>query len=169
MNLRYVFEDEPTELASSNLDVRARIKTDSQVSGLSSWWCRCCSRRWRRSRGAFETTCLWLWPVEGGFVEGVRVPSACKVTGLRLKREIGRWLIKSGVRFHLGIVSNNSKVMMVNTKCIVLALFWVLYMQSSNSRMKLITAVSPSYRRAGCSAVLNHVANRARNYLLNWS
>lgn len=56
-------------------------------------------------------------------MEGVRVPSACEVRGLRLQREIGRWLIKSGVRFHLGIVSNNSKVMMVNTKCIVLALF----------------------------------------------
>lgn len=51
------------------------------------------------------------------------VPSACKVRGLRLKREIGRWLIKSGVRVHLGIVSNNSNVMVVNTKCVVLALF----------------------------------------------
>lgn len=38
MNPRYVFESEATESSRSSLDVRLRIKNDSRVSGLSSWW-----------------------------------------------------------------------------------------------------------------------------------
>jgi hypothetical protein len=37
VDLRNVFEDEPAELVTLS-DVGARIKNDSHVSSLSSWW-----------------------------------------------------------------------------------------------------------------------------------